>query len=330
MQQYKNLLSRILDNGEDHPNERTQTTCRTLIAAQLEFNLNDGFPLVTLRKMPFKSLRGELLGFFRGYTSAEDFRALGCKFWDANANQTKAWLDNPFRKGEDDLGRIYSDLWTAWPATHMLPVSGSKRRGSYLQSKGYDAIGKANLPNEETYGVSEHVVLHRNINQLEELVRGIITDPTSRRLIINGWNPSVSEQQCLPDCHMSYNFIAEPKTRRLSVVMGMRSTDAYLGLPCNIASTALLLMVVARLTGYTAKHVVLQCANVHLYENSWEAASEIVQREPMPLPSVTLSDAIAPITKLSQIPGCFSRIEPDDITLHDYQSHEALSVPMVA
>lgn len=330
MQQYKDLIIHILEKGENHPNERTKTTCRLVLACQLEFNLKEGFPLLTLRKMPFKSLRGELLGFFRGYTSAEDFRALGCKFWDANANQTKAWLDNPFRKGEDDLGRIYSDLWTAWPATHMLPVRGSKRRSSYLQSKGYDVIGKASLPNEETRRVSEHVVLHRKIHQLEDLVRAILTDPTSRRLVVNGWNPSVAEQQCLPVCHMSYNFIAEPSTRQLSVVMGMRSTDAYLGLPCNIASTALLLMIVARLTGYSPGHVVLQCTNVHLYENSWEAAREIVQREPMALPYVVLSDDIAPITKLSQIPGCFSRIEPEHITLHDYGSYEALSVPMVA
>jgi thymidylate synthase len=204
MQQYQNLLSDIMDNGVDVLNKCTGAVCRTLVGAQMAFDMKEGFPALTTRKLPFKNIVGELLGFFRGYTSAAQFRALGCKFWDANANETKAWLDNPFRTGTDDLGRIYGKQWTAWESIKMIKHAEPEvfcEKTNHLVLKGYKFVGLfTNHDVNHLEGKGTYNVLMKNINQLEEAVVKILTDPSDRRIIVSGWNPGDKEQQSLPAC----------------------------------------------------------------------------------------------------------------------------------
>lgn len=333
MYQYHNLINDILTRGVDVFNSRTGAVCKTLVGCQLSFPATGrDFPALTTRKLPFKSIVGELLGFFRGYTSAEDFRALGCKFWDANANETKAWLSNPYRRGTDDLGRIYGAQWTGWSDKRVVFDSQVEE---YLQ-QGYlyrGHIEYEHAPNRyDPTGVTYDglVLMERYINQLENAVRTILTNPSDRRIIVSGWNVAEFDRMALPPCHIQYNFIPMQETGEMSVVMTIRSMDVFLGTPANIASTAVFLAVMCRLTGYTPGEVIIQGANAHLYENSFGAARELLTREHFPAPRLVLSEAIREIKDLKDITGCFTRIQPEDIYLEDYRSHGVLTVPMVA
>ena len=320
MQQYHDLVQTVLDNGYDIVNERTGMTCRTIIGSQLTFDIGKGFPALTTRKLPFKNIRGELLGFFRGYTSAKDFREIGCNFWTKNANETTSWLNSPYRKDEDDCGDIYGKQWTSW---ETMRVSKSVEEDSYLQANGWEFVGLTG----DRY---EYFIYRKHINQLEKAVKTILTDPSDRRIIVNGWNFAEMDKMSLPACHCTYMFIPDPTRNKLHVVMWQRSADLYLGSPANIASTSIFLATVARLTGYNPGQVIIQMANVHLYENQLEVAKELIRREHFPEPKLVLSDNIKKIENMEDIKGCFTRIQPEDICLEGYQSHEALTVEMVA
>lgn len=319
MKPYNDLVENILTNGKDVFNKRTGTVCKTIIGTQLTFDMAEGFPALTLRKLPVKNTIGELIGFFRGYTSAADFRAVGCNFWNKNANETTAWLENPNRKGEDDCGNIYGKQWTAWETTR---VSFSDEQDDYLKDNGWSIIGYTPGDN--------NAIFQKQINQLENLVHKIITDPSDRRLIVSGWNIGEFDLMSLPPCHIQYNFLPMEDDRTMSVIMTIRSMDVFLGTPANIASTAMFLAIVCRLTGYTPDKVIVQGANAHLYENSLEGAKELISRGHFPSPTLKLSDNIQQITSFNDIKGCFERIQPEDISLEGYQAHEAIKVEMVA
>lgn len=318
MQDWDKLMQKILDEGVDVLNTRTNAVCRTIVGEQLTFDLTKGFPALTTRKLPFKNIVGELLGFFRGCQSAQEFRELGCNFWNTNANETKGWLDNIYRKGIDDCGRIYGAQWTNW---HTVRVAKSDAEEAYLKSNNWKHIGK------DSFGFG---IYQKYINQLENVVRTILTNPTDRRIIVSGWNVGELDMMCLPPCHMDYRFIPFEDTKILNVVMTIRSWDFYLGSVANIASTALFLEIVSRLTGYTAGKIVIQAANVHLYENSIEASKKLLTRAHFPRPTLVLSDNIKPIVDHKDIKDIFSRIEPTDIWLNGYESHDPITVRMVA
>lgn len=324
MQQYHDLIQSVLDNGYDIVNERTGMTCRTIIGGQMTFDMRKGFPALTSRKLPFKNIRGELLGFFRGYTSAKDFRDIGCNFWTKNANETTSWLNSPYRKGEDDCGDIYGKQWTSW---ETIRVAKSAEEEEYLKANGWDFIGHT----EDDYSVGYgYHIYSKHINQLENAVRVILTNPSDRRIIVNGWNFAEMDKMSLPACHCTYMFIPDSISNTLHVVMWQRSADLYLGSPANIASTSMFLAIMARLAGYNPGQVIVQMANVHLYENQLEVAKELISRKHFPEPKLVLSDNIKKIENLEDIKGCFTRIQPEDIWLEGYKSHEALTVEMVA
>lgn len=331
MYAYHNLVREILENGEDQRNERTGALCKVLIGTQLKFDLREGFPILTARKIPFKSGLGELLGFFRGATSAEEFRALGCKFWDQNANETKAWLANPMREGVDDLGPIYGKQWVNWEDVKLIKDStDNSDKISYLYSLGYDYVGSYFKAGDVVNNEPNTMVLRRNINQLEEVARKIMTDPTDRRILFTGWNVGELEMMSLPPCHMTYTFTPMQESKTLHVTMSMRSADVYLGVPMNIVTTSTLLEIVARLTGYSAGTVTIQMTNTHLYENSFDAARELLDRFEHESPKLVMSDRIQPLLSVDQIPGVFTRIEPSDVWLEGYEHGGVLSVPMMA
>ena len=323
MKPYHNLVKDILENGIEEYNHRTKSLCKLIVGTQLKFDLRKGFPALSSRQLPFKNIRGELLGFFRGYTNADDFKFLGCTFWDKNANETESWLSNPFRKGEGDLGPVYGAQWKSWNA---YQTSTSEAQDNYLQTHQWELISySGDVAYDETVSL-----WRKQINQLENAVRSILTDPSDRRIIVTGWNPADVVRQCLPACHMDYRFVPVSSTKTLHVVMTMRSMDVFLGTPANIASTAMFLEIMARLTGYTAGEVVIQGTNAHLYSNSYEAAKQLLAREEICTPTLVLSDNIKPIRNLNEIDGCFDKIQPNDIQLENYQHAGKLSVEMIA
>lgn len=331
MDQFHNLLYRILRTGKKQFNKRTGAECRVLTGEQLKFNMNVGFPALTTRKLPVKSAIAELLSFFRGYTSAEDFRNLGCKFWDQNANETKAWLQNPIRKGKDDVGEIYGAIWNNWETFKFIK---DDRENSpkiiYLIEKDWEYVSDNWIDHPSIGEAGIYSILVKKINQLEEAVRKIMTDPSDRRIIVSAWNPGLNDFQSLPSCHMDYRFTPFEEDKTMDVTMTMRSADGFLGVPSNIVSTAVFLHVMCRLTGYTPGTVTIQMANAHLYENSYEAVETLLEREHQDLPVLELSESIQTLKSVSEIPGCFNRISVDDFILHNYTPRESISVKMMA
>lgn len=246
MKQYLDLMQNTLDTGV-WQNNRTGIRTKMIPGAMMQFNLAEGFPAMTTKKLAFGAVKGELIGFLRGYTSAAQFRELGCKIWDQNANQNEAWLNNPARTGEDDLGYIYSRLWTDMP----------------------------------------HTLITEHWNQIDRLIQNIKDDPTSRRLIVSAWHPEVFDRAALPPCHVLFQIIIEQVTGKMHMTMYQRSCDFFLGVPFNIASYSLLLHMIAAITGYKVGTFTWFGADVHIYEDHIDQINEQLSRKPYPLPALS-------------------------------------------
>lgn len=325
MKNYHDLLKLTMEWGVDQHNVRTGKLCRALVGHQLQFDLRDGFPALTTRKLPFKNIVGELLGFFRGYDNAADFRALGCHFWDANANETPAWLASPYRRGQDDLMRIYGKQWTEWMDRR---IAGTPTERDRLLALGYKVRMCAEAAGEE--GKTTEWLMERSINQLENALRKLMTDPSDRRVIVSGWNVAELDMMALPPCHMDYRFVAFENPRVLNLVMTIRSWDLFLGGPANICETAIFLAVMARLANFEPGVVTIQATNAHIYGDHFDQVQELLKRTHFDAPVLKLSDNIRPVKNLDEIPGVFARIQPSDIALEGYECHGAIKAPMAA
>ncbi|MBU90588.1 thymidylate synthase, partial [Candidatus Woesearchaeota archaeon] len=189
MKQYLDALRHILENGVNKQ-DRTGTGTKAIFGMQLRFNMNDGFPAVTTKKLAFNSMKAELLWFIKGSSDVKELQKLGCHIWDANA-EADYW--KPKARFEGDLGRIYGVQWRKWK-------------------------------NPES----------KEIDQLAEAIKQIKENPSSRRIIVNAWNPGEIEQMALPPCHMFFQFFVTDN--KLSLQMYQRSCDMFLGVPFNIAS----------------------------------------------------------------------------------------------
>lgn len=292
MKQYQELLQNILINGTWQEN-RTGIRTKMLPGAMLKFDLRDGFPAVTTKKLYMNAVVGELLGFLRGYHNVADFNKLGCKVWDANASAPK-WLEGEYmttRKSylgdkimEGELGRIYGVQWRDW--------------------------------NCSTEG--------QELDQIAKLLHTIENDPTNRRMIVSAWRPDEIDQMALPPCHYAFQVIIEQETKTMHLLWNQRSCDVFLGIPFNIASYALLLHILARVTGYRVGTLTGFLADVHIYENHLDQVAEQLSREPFPLPKLVLSESIVAYPKVSTLTG----IEPMDIYLQNYQHHEPIKAHM--
>jgi len=228
MRSYLELVQTVLEEGVWQQN-RTGIRTQSITGAMLKFDLKDGFPVVTTRRAPVKGAIGEMIGFLRGYTNAEDFKKVGCPFWTANANETPSWLASPHRRGENDLGQIYGHFWRHW--------------------MGDDGT---------------------EIDQVRLALDTLHQDPTSRRMVVSGWKAEAIAQGrgALPPCHVSWHLMANVQTRELSLCMWQRSCDLILGIGGgNIAGYAFLLAWIARLAGYTPRHLVMHLDDVHIYQN---------------------------------------------------------------
>lgn len=207
MRAYLDLVQSILDAGSWQEN-RTGIRTLSLPGAMMRFDLQkDGFPAVTTKKLAFKSVIGELIGFLRASRSAADFRALGCKVWDQNANDNAEWLANPYREGPDDLGPVYGVQWRQWPAYKLLDISRSAQCDDAIR-RGYRQV--ATVMDQGT----EKVLFYKAIDQLRECLDTIMKNPGSRRILFHGWNPAQLDAIALPACHVF--VITDTFPRKLS------------------------------------------------------------------------------------------------------------------
>ena len=323
MQAYLDLVRDIFDNGSWQDN-RTGIRTRSLPGAMLKFDLQQGFPAVTTKKLAFKSAIGELVGFLRGKRSAADFRALGCKVWDQNANENAQWLANPYRLADDDLGPVYGVQWREWPAYKLidlaLPQAGAQVADAL--ARGYARIG--------TVGDGAgSVLLYKAVDQLRQCLDTIVNDPGNRRILFHGWNWAQIEEMALPPCHLLYQFLCNPSAREISLCLYIRSNDVGLGTPFNLTEGAALLTLVGRLTGYTPRWFTYFIGDAHIYENHVGMLQEQLRREPLPAPRLILSDRIPDYAVTGRYePEWLERVEPGDFALDGYRHHPPLTAPM--
>ena len=239
MKQYHALLQHILDHGASR-DDRTGTGTLSVFGYQMRFDLAQGFPLVTTKKLHTKSIIYELLWFLRGETNIQYLQDAGVTIWDE-------WADE-----QGELGPVYGSQWRAWP----------RADGS-------------------------------SIDQISELIHEIKTNSSSRRLIVSAWNVADVENMALPPCHAFFQFYVSDG--KLSCQLYQRSADAFLGVPFNIASYALLLMMVAQVTGLEAGEFVHSFGDLHLYKNHIDQAHLQLQRTVKPLPSMRIDPSVTSI-----------------------------------
>ncbi|AKG14916.2 thymidylate synthase [Moraxella bovoculi] len=255
MKQYLELLQHILDKGQDK-SDRTGTGTRSVFGYQMRFDLTDGFPLLTTKKVHMKSITHELLWFIKGDTHVKYLQDNGVTIWDewATAEQTAR-----FGRQEGDLGPVYGHQWRNFGAT-------KNANGSY-QTDGFD--------------------------QIKWLINEIKTNPDSRRLIISGWNPNEASQVALPPCHTLFQFYVV--NDKLSCQLYQRSADVFLGVPFNIASYALFTHMIAQVCGLDVGEFVWTGGDTHLYHNHFEQAKLQLTREPLLLCQLKLNPKIKDI-----------------------------------
>jgi len=322
MKQYLHLVRSVLDSGTWQEN-RTGIRTISIPGAMLRFDLQkDGFPAITTKRLAFKSVIGELIGFLRATRSAAEFRALGCKVWDQNANENAEWLANPYRLGEDDLGPVYGVQWREWPAYKLLDAD-NKDQIKDAQKRGFRLISAVNDDG------TDKVLMYKAIDQLRDCLDTIINNPGSRRILFHGWNCADLDAIALPACHLLYQFLPNQTTKEISLCLYIRSNDLGLGTPFNLAEAAALLHVVGRLTGYKPKWFTYFIGDAHIYENHLDMLNEQMTREPYAAPKLLLSDRIPDYAVTGKYePEWLEKLEPSDFNLENYEHHASISAPM--
>lgn len=321
MKQLIDYMRAILATGSVQKN-RTGVDAITKPGAMMVFDVRNDYPAVTCKELAFKSVKGELLGFLRGCDNAAQFRALGCKIWDANANgegrpgHPNLWLKSRHRKGLDDLGRIYGVQWNDW---RDVQICQREEEAEFFVSEGYTLVA-VDLERQVW-------VVKRSINQLENALRTLLTDPYDRRILISAWRPDEFDQMALPPCHVTYQFLADVNKNELHLCMMQRSADSFLGVPFNTASAALFLAIMARLSGFKAASFTHFIADAHIYVDSLDQVKEQMSRTPFALPQLVIDDEIKKVA-LDKVPGAFKRIEPSHIWLDGYKSHPSIKAQM--
>lgn len=255
MKQYLDLLNRVLTEGVDRP-DRTGTGTRSVFGHQMRFDLSEGFPLLTTKKLHLKSIIYELLWFLRGDTNVAYLQEHGVRIWNE-------WADE-----NGDLGPVYGRQWRSWP-----DVDGG------------------------------------TIDQISQAVETIKNDPSSRRIIVSAWNVAELPKMHLAPCHAMFQFYVADG--RLSMQLYQRSADIFLGVPFNIASYALLLQMMAQVTGLQPGHFVHTLGDAHIYHNHMDQVRLQLTREPRKLPQMTLNPGVKSIFDFDY----------NDFTLEGYDPH---------
>ena len=262
MKQYIDLLRHVMENGVDK-GDRTGTGTRSVFGYQMRFNLEDGFPVLTTKKLHLRSIIHELLWFLSGDTNIKYLHDNGVTIWDE-------WADE-----NGDLGPVYGYQWRSWPN-----------------------------PNGQS------------IDQISQVVNSLKNNPDSRRHIVSAWNPAEVDKMALPPCHSLFQFyVADGK---LSCQLYQRSADLFLGVPFNIASYALLTMMMAQVTGLKPGEFVHTLGDVHIYNNHFEQVKEQLSREPRALPVMKINPEVKSIFEFKY----------EDFSLEGYDPHPTIKAPI--
>jgi thymidylate synthase len=342
--QYIDLLKTILEHGVDKK-DRTGTGTKSIFGYTIRHNMKDGFPLLTTKKMPFKTIVTELLWFLQGNTNIKYLVDNSCHIWDGDAfkNYVNTYKGN-FPMGMEEfietiktndefaerwgkLGPIYGKQWRDW---------GSKKE----------------------YGQGESI-MYGGQDQIQNLINDLKTNPDSRRMMVNAWNVGELDQMVLPPCHYGfqvytrelsheeryneYNIKFKDRctadcytkedfdskgipTRAISLMWNQRSVDTFLGLPFNIASYGLLLMMLADEVNMVPDQLIGNLGDVHLYSNHIEQAKQQIEREPMKLPTFDCPAMNEiPHTTFDEL---VFRLQPCDFYMDDYESHPTIKAPL--
>lgn len=271
MKNYLNLLQDVLENGEKKE-DRTGTGILSVFGRQLRFDLTKGFPLVTTKKVHFKSIVYELLWFLRGDTNIQYLNDNGVHIWDE-------WADN-----HGNLGPIYGEQWRKCP--EYIPP--------HYYEYGYDTNQKY-------------------IDQIKSVVISLKNNPNSRRHIVSSWNVGMLDMMELPPCHILFQFYVS-HGNRLSLQLYQRSADMFLGVPFNIASYSLLLMMMAQVTGYEPYEFIHTFGDTHIYLNHIDQVKEQLSRDPKEIPMIELNKSINSIFDFKY----------EDIKLVGYDPHPTI------
>ncbi len=255
MKQYLDLLDTVLRTGTDK-GDRTGTGTRSIFGYQMRFNLQDGFPLLTTKKLHTRSIIHELLWFLNGDTNVKYLHDNKVSIWDEWARE------------DGSLGPIYGYQWRHW----------DKKDGGF-------------------------------VDQISDVVNQIKHNPNSRRMIVSAWNVAQIDEMALPPCHCLFQFYVA--NGRLSLQLYQRSADIFLGVPFNIASYSILLVMMAQVTGLECGDFVHTFGDAHLYNNHFEQAKLQLTREPLPLPTLKLNPDVKDIFSFKY----------EDIVIENYQSH---------
>ena len=317
--QYKELLEHIIHFGVDKK-DRTGTGTKSIFGWQIGHHMKDGFPLLTTKKMAWKSIVTELLWFLRGDTNIKFLHDNNCHIWDGD------YIKSGRTDGE--LGPIYGKQWRQW--------GGIVRRGVEFDTETY-------VPTK-----FEDVRVH---DQIQNLISELKTNPDSRRLMVSAWNVGELDQMVLPPCHYGFQVYTRElsleervkeyerrgyiknidpldyaPTRAISLMWNQRSVDIFLGLPFNIASYALLLEIIAKEVNMVPEDLIGNLGDCHLYNNHIEQAKEQITRTPYELPKLVINNEFwnPDSSFINQI----EHITPDDFIIENYQSHPAIKAPL--
>ncbi|MEI6022391.1 MAG: thymidylate synthase [bacterium] len=280
MKLYHELLQHIRDNGTDKT-DRTGTGTRSIFGHQMRFDLNQGFPLITTKKMHLKSIIYELLWFLQGDTNTKFLTDNGVKIWDE-------WADE-----NGNLGPVYGKQWRSWDNIVFIP--------------GHRGEKEEWVP--ESYQ-------KQSIDQITDLINMIKKTPDSRRLIVSAWNVADLPHMALMPCHCLFQFYVA--NGKLSCQLYQRSADVFLGVPFNIASYALLTMMIAQVCDLKYGDFVHSFGDVHIYNNHFEQVDLQLSREPFALPTIKINPEVKDIFSFKY----------EDFTLENYQCHPGIKAPI--
>lgn len=286
MKQYLDMCRYILEHGEYRP-DRTGTGTRSVFGYQTRYDLREGFPLLTTKKMYLRPIAEELLWFIKGDTNIKYLVDRNVKIWNE-------WPYEDFKKSEDFNGETLEEF-----------VEKIKNDDEFAKKHG-------NLG--PVYGAQWRNFNNEGTDQLMKLIDSLKNNPFSRRHIISAWNPSQVDEMALPPCHTLMQFYVSSDKKYLSCQLYQRSADTFLGVPFNIASYALLTCMLAQVCGYEPKEFIHTIGDAHIYKDHFDVVKTQIEREPLPLPHLVLN---------KDIDNLFD-FKIEDIKLEGYQSHGPL------
>lgn len=286
MKQYLDMCRYILEHGEDRP-DRTGTGTRSVFGYQTRYDLREGFPLLTTKKMYLRPIAEELLWFIKGDTNIKYLVDRNVKIWNE-------WPYEDFKKSEDFNGETLEEF-----------VEKIKNDDEFAKKHG-------NLG--PVYGAQWRNFNNEGTDQLVKLIDSLKNNPFSRRHIISAWNPSQVDEMALPPCHTLMQFYVSSDKKYLSCQLYQRSADTFLGVPFNIASYALLTCMLAQVCGYEPKEFIHTIGDAHIYKDHFDVVKTQIEREPLPLPHLVLN---------KDIDNLFD-FKIEDIKLEGYLSHGPL------